>query len=240
MKFEPIEAASLTDLFIEQIEEKIFTGELRAGDRLPPEREIAKSMQISQTIVNNGFAVLAGRGLLKVVPRKGTFVADYLNEGGLEALSAVVHYTSRHFEIPFTVDLYRFRLACESAFFPMACLKMTVQDRAELSRYYQMTKESTDDCEAFAENWYQFIRFLSIASGNLVYRMIINGHRQMYLAAFRALHHHAAMPDYFALTDKILRSFLDADPTSLHEHIREYQEYEIGILEANGFFKQKK
>ena len=85
MKFEPIEAASLTDLFIEQMEQKIFTGELKAGDRLPPEREIAKSMQISQTIVNNGLAVLAGRGLLKVVPRKGTFVSDYLNEGGLEA-----------------------------------------------------------------------------------------------------------------------------------------------------------
>ena len=239
MKFEPIEAASLTDLFIEQMEEKIFTGELKAGDRLPPEREIAKSMQISQTIVNNGFAVLAGRGLLKVVPRKGTFVADYLNEGGLEALSAVVHYTSRHLEIPFTIDLYCFRLGCESAFFQTACLNMTEQDRAEMTRYYQKSRESTDDCETFAENWYQFIRFMSIVSGNKIYRMIINGHKQMYLAVFRALHQHAPMPEYFALTDKVFRSLLDADPTSLHEYIREYQEYEIGILEANGFFKHK-
>ena len=240
MTFKPIETASLTELFTEQLEEKIFSGELKPGDRLPPEREIAKEMRISQTIVNNGFAILAGRGLLKIVPRKGTYVADYLNESGLEALAAMGHYTSRHLSDPAVADLYRFRLACECSFFQEASLKMTDEDRAELTRYFQNVKDAVDDREAFAENWYQVIRFLSVKSGNRVYRMIINGFRQLYIAVFDMLYRHAALPDYFLLTDRVFQALIEGNLSLLYDAILKYQKYEQQILEESRFFDLKK
>lgn len=62
MEFKEIVSPSLKDLFVKEIERMIFSGELKIGDRLPPEREMAKMMSVSQTVVNTGIVVLATRG----------------------------------------------------------------------------------------------------------------------------------------------------------------------------------
>ena len=52
MNFKEIKALSIKELFISQLEEMILSGELKPGDRLPSERELADEMNISKTIVH--------------------------------------------------------------------------------------------------------------------------------------------------------------------------------------------
>jgi DNA-binding FadR family transcriptional regulator len=66
---------------VEQIAERIRLGELGEGDRLPPERELAATMQISRATLREAVRVLAAAGVLHVRAGSagGIFVAsDYV------------------------------------------------------------------------------------------------------------------------------------------------------------------
>lgn len=54
MAFRKIDAPSIKELFLSQMEEMILSGELKPGDKLPPERELADTMGISKTVVHEG------------------------------------------------------------------------------------------------------------------------------------------------------------------------------------------
>ena len=92
MEFEKLSAPSLKDLFVQQLQGMILSGELAMGAQLPPERELAAQMQVSRAVVNGGLAELAKQGFLEVQPRKGTCVADYRRKGNLGTLIAIMEY----------------------------------------------------------------------------------------------------------------------------------------------------
>jgi GntR family transcriptional regulator len=59
----------------DQLAARIEAGELPAGERLPPERELAKGLGVSRMTVRQALTSLAGRGLLERGVGRGTFVA---------------------------------------------------------------------------------------------------------------------------------------------------------------------
>lgn len=92
MIFKKLNAPSLKELFVAQLERMILSGELEIGSKLPPERELAASMQVSRAVVNSGIAEMEKKGFLVVKPRIGTFVADYRRYGTTETLVSIMHY----------------------------------------------------------------------------------------------------------------------------------------------------
>ncbi|HZZ25377.1 MAG TPA: GntR family transcriptional regulator, partial [Roseiarcus sp.] len=55
--------------------ERIARGELVEGERLPPHREIARSLGINVTTVTRAFSALQQRGLVEARPGRGTLIA---------------------------------------------------------------------------------------------------------------------------------------------------------------------
>jgi len=92
MEFERLYAPSLRELFVQQLQERILSGVLPMGTRLPSERELCTQMHVSRAVVNGGIAELARRGFLEVRPRQGTYVADYRRNGNMDTLIAIMHY----------------------------------------------------------------------------------------------------------------------------------------------------
>ena len=64
MGYSKITALSLTDLFVQQIENMILSGELAIGERLPPARELAVKMGVSRTVVTAGLVELEKLGFV--------------------------------------------------------------------------------------------------------------------------------------------------------------------------------
>jgi GntR family transcriptional regulator len=60
----------------EQLAERIASGELQAGERLPPERDLARDLNVSRMTVRQALSSLAGRGLVERGVGRGTFVAN--------------------------------------------------------------------------------------------------------------------------------------------------------------------
>lgn len=92
MAFEKITVPSVRETFVREIENKILSGELKVGDKLPPARELCSIMGVSLTIVNAGISELASKGFVEVRPRHGTYVADYKTKGTPETLFAIMRY----------------------------------------------------------------------------------------------------------------------------------------------------
>ena len=90
MKFEKLTVPTQRELFIKKMQEMILSGELPAHTRIPPERDLAKQMGISRSVVNTGIAILEYQGFLQVINRQGTFVADYKKTASVETLNAIM------------------------------------------------------------------------------------------------------------------------------------------------------
>ena len=92
MQFKKLSTPSLKELFVSELENKILSGELKVGEKLPSERELADSMQVSRAVVNSGIAEMEQKGFLIVRPRVGTFVEDYRKNGTLETFNSIMKY----------------------------------------------------------------------------------------------------------------------------------------------------
>jgi DNA-binding GntR family transcriptional regulator len=61
-----------------QLAERIESGGLQAGERLPPERELARSLGGSRMTVRQALGALAERGLVERGVGRGTFVRRHV------------------------------------------------------------------------------------------------------------------------------------------------------------------
>ena len=74
--YSTIRSARLYEQITEQIQSRIMAGELRPGDKLPPERELAEQFGVSRTAVREAVKALHEKGLIDVQPGKGTFISN--------------------------------------------------------------------------------------------------------------------------------------------------------------------
>jgi GntR family transcriptional repressor for pyruvate dehydrogenase complex len=77
----------LTMQVVNHIRGLIEEGTLKAGDKIPPEREFARTLKISRASLRTGIGYLAAMGVMKIRHGVGTFVADGPPELGKTSLS---------------------------------------------------------------------------------------------------------------------------------------------------------
>jgi len=80
--FDP-EKGSLSKQLADQIRERIETGELVAGDRIPPTRQLAKDLSIARGTVTTAVEMLLAEGMLEARVGSGTFVANDANQAAV-------------------------------------------------------------------------------------------------------------------------------------------------------------
>lgn len=74
------------DKMIKQIRSLIKTGEVKPGDKLPPERKLAETFGVSRGQVREALRKLEFYGILKTLPQSGTVVAGI----GISALEGLI------------------------------------------------------------------------------------------------------------------------------------------------------
>ena len=84
--FSQIEIESPVDKIIRQIRDLITTGQLKPGDRLPPERKLSEKLGVGRTHLRDALKKLEFYGILKTHPQSGTVVAGM----GLPALEGLI------------------------------------------------------------------------------------------------------------------------------------------------------
>ena len=73
--FEPLSTRRTFEEAVEQIAEKVRSGELHEGERLPSERDLAQRLEVGRSSVREAIAALQVHGVIETRPGSGSFVA---------------------------------------------------------------------------------------------------------------------------------------------------------------------
>lgn len=90
--YTPIQSSKVFEQIAEQIESRILSGELRSGDRLPTERELAEQFHASRTAVREAMKSLAQKGLVNMRPGRGTIVIDGTTQAVRHSLDLMMKF----------------------------------------------------------------------------------------------------------------------------------------------------
>ena len=183
MAFQALVSPSLTDLFVEQVQGMILSGELKVGEKLPTERELAATMKVSLAVVNGGISRLASRGFVRIAPRKGVYVEDYLRNGNISTLESILEYSENYFREDLLSAIMDFRRQFELKFTELACAS---RSRVHLENLEQLVaafaRES--DFSTASELAFRFHQEVAVASGNMVYPLIVGAFRELYCKSY--------------------------------------------------------
>lgn len=167
MGFNKISALSLTDLFVQQIENMILSGELAVGEQLPPARELSIRMGVSRPVISAGLVELEKLGFVEIRPRQGVYVCDYRRKGTMETLVAIMRYNGGALRQNEVRSLLETREAMESLCVKLVCERVNTGELEQLSPILDSIRDAKSPEEA-AEQVFCFHHELAVLSGNVL------------------------------------------------------------------------
>lgn len=114
---------------IEQIQEKIFNGEFKNGDKLPSERELSELMGVSRTSIREAIRVLETMGIIESKQGEGNFICSNINKSLIEPLSLMFKLNNGTWE-----DVMELRQALELEAVKCASKRITKQEAIEIGK----------------------------------------------------------------------------------------------------------
>lgn len=183
MEFKELVSPSLTDLFVRELTSMILTGRLKINEKLPTERQLAEKMKVSLAVVNGGITRLTASGFLRVVPRKGVFVADYYRTGNIFTLKEILDYSGDNFDPDILEPIYACRRSIEIPATEKACLNRTDETLTIIEELIEKLR-NTDSKSEFQELAFEIHHEVVIASGNIYYPMILQTFKPFYVVFY--------------------------------------------------------
>jgi GntR family transcriptional regulator, negative regulator for fad regulon and positive regulator of fabA len=153
----------------------ILDGTYPAGSPLPGERDLAARLGVTRPTLRETLQRLARDGWLTIRQGKATLVNDYWREGGLKVLDALVEH-DKALPADFIPHLLEVRLALAPAYARAAVEHCASQVTGLLARAAALS----DTPDAYAAFDWALHHTLTIASGNPVYTLILNGFAGFY------------------------------------------------------------
>ena len=171
--YSTIRSARLYEQITEQIQNRIIAGQLRPGDKLPPERELAEQFGVSRTAVREAVMALHEKGLLEVRPGKGTFISnitDSTSEVMRDSLDLIVNVGLANG----LADLVQVRALLEPGIAAVAAEMATTEDIQAMQTAVDTMDAALDNADVYVEADLEFHRALAKASQNSLITILLD------------------------------------------------------------------
>ncbi|MFB9837820.1 FadR/GntR family transcriptional regulator [Actinoallomurus acaciae] len=159
----------ITDEAIEKIKGMIVSGELRPGDRLPKEADLAAQLGLSRNSLREAVRALSLVRILDVRQGDGTYVTSLEPKALLDGLSFIVdlHHDAT------VLEFFEVRRILEPAATALAAQKISLETVDSLRDHLtRVTGESS--VEDLVENDLEFHRRIAEAAGNSVLYSLVD------------------------------------------------------------------
>jgi len=228
--FKSAKVNRLSQNIVQQIRDAILAGNLKPGDRLPSEKELADNFGVSKSSLREAFRALEALGFLEV--RQGMTGGAFVREVDLKtARNSLFNYI--FFQKPSINEFTQLRSFIEPPIAEIAARKITDGDLADLEQNLVQTKKELDSAVFFYDLDTYFHHKLASIAGNRIIIFVIDSVKsavvnlklQMHLDAnfsrkvyeahveiFDALHHRdpekarSAMLNHIVEVDEMLES----------------------------------
>ncbi len=160
--YQPVERSKLYERIVEQIQGRIERGELRAGDRLPPERELAVAFGASRTAVREALKTLGQMGLVASHQGRGAVVTDNTSDAMRSSLGLMLRVN--HLNSPDA--LVELRAIIEPEIAALAAARATEVHLAALREAVDTMERSLRLADVYIAADTHFHRTLALAARN--------------------------------------------------------------------------
>ena len=143
------------DRVVAFIREQITSGQLKSGDQLLPERELACALGVSRPVVREALRAMAAIGAMEIRPGHGTIV----RRPNLSKLSDFFSLALAQ-EADALVDVMEVRIAIERHAVRLACQRASEADHSRLTQAYEQIVDMWDDVVGGWHADYEFHRAL--------------------------------------------------------------------------------
>jgi GntR family transcriptional regulator, transcriptional repressor for pyruvate dehydrogenase complex len=178
---QPLQVPSLKAACVQQLEHLILSGKLKINEKLPPERELASQLQVSRPVIHEAIVDLAAKGLVTIIPRQGTVINDYRSSGSCALLTSLLDYHEGSLDPAFFTSLLDMRFIFEGEIARCAAQHHCKEDLNKLQKILEREHSTTtSDTQDRVDLDFNFHLQLALASGNLVYPLILNSFKPVY------------------------------------------------------------
>ncbi len=206
----------------------ILNGTYPPGSTLPGERDLATQLGVTRPTLREVLARLGSDGWLTIQHGKPTRVNDYWREGGLNVLSALVRFST---SLPpnFVPNLLVVRLDMAPTYARLA----VEQGAGQVIACLLGATDLGETPEAFASFDWRLHHTLTIASGNPIYTLILNGfagfYEQMACQYFRHPETRQASQRFY---NELLSVTKDNNPASAERVTRQAMQESLHLWES--------
>jgi GntR family transcriptional regulator, transcriptional repressor for pyruvate dehydrogenase complex len=157
-----VRTSRLYEQIVQQIEESIVKGDLKPGDQLPAERDLAQRFGVSRTAVREAVKALREKGLVEAYSGKGTFITDGTTQAVRQSLDLMVKIG----QIEGTSHLAELRAILEPEIAALAAARIQEPELATMREAVSIMDASGQDPEAYIEADLDFHLALAEAAAN--------------------------------------------------------------------------
>jgi len=165
-----------TELTEGRLIDAILEGHFSINSFLPAERELARQMGVTRPTLREALQRLERDGWLEIHQGRPTRVRDYWQEGSLGVLGDIASH-SDHLPADFVPNLLFVRQLMAPAYTRLA-VERAPEKVIKLLEAHTLLPEQAEEFAAF--DWKLHYQ-LTIASGNPIFTMILNGFQELYL-----------------------------------------------------------
>jgi DNA-binding FadR family transcriptional regulator len=217
---------------LDELQYQIASGRYAPGDRLPPERELSDSLDVSRGVVREALAMLAGMGLVKSRQGAGCYVeppsGGQISAGYRRLLSDVNH--PQH--------LCAVRLSLETAIAGLAAVHRTDEDLEALQRTQEVLSNPRRSLDAHSRAAIDFHSRLCQASANPIFEIVLAPiHGLLLDYSRRAIPRHGSFTvfeQHGQILDAVRAGDADSASRLMIDHIQFVSKHIMDELHENG------
>lgn len=164
-----IRETSLTEKAQQQVEALIVNGTLKAGDRLPSERELTEQLKVSKTVIREAVRSLVAKGLIDVRVGSGMFVRGVNADVMTQPMNLLLRSNVLKPD-----DVFEVREALEVTIAGLAAARATEEHIKAMAENIKALKSAQLSAADYAELDVGFHRLLGQAAGNPLFAFLLN------------------------------------------------------------------
>jgi len=223
--YKVIRTSRLYEQIVQQIEDSILKGTLKAGDQLPSERDLALNFGVSRTAVREAVKALHEKGLVEAYSGRGTFITN----GTSQAVTQSINLMMKFDQAEGSENLAQVRQILEPEIAALAATRIQEPQLALMREAFSTMNSALKDPDAYIEADLDFHLALAEAAENPLILSLLDSIvgilREQRLKIFfhesgpeRGQYHHARILEAIEKRDP------DASRAAMRDHLQQVRE----------------
>lgn len=227
--YEEVGKVRITDSVVDRIQEMILSSELRPGDALPSERELAARFNVSRNVLREALGVLGQKGLVIVRSGRGTFIAEPSPDQMKDSLELLLRL--RHVSL---VELCETRLLIEPELAALAAKNASTSDTSDLTKWMNDLRDAEHEASAHVRADLGFHSEIARMARHSVLQTIVEVVREpVMLSMMFGTRVPRAISDSDAHHEDVWRSIVNGDEAAARASMHAHLSYVADYVRAN-------